>query len=164
MKILIYWVLVIVALPAWGIGRSGNGTVSSSVSGFTAEVPPKFGVSEVLPQARLRVLANFVEFRSYVPLRPFLEFSEVSDTFGNLSGLNRLETAKEMANMGWEMKTSPDACIDTYQRSSASGNALAVFWGPAKGVVVIGPQSRYLQVAEKEFLSSLKLVAGACAW
>ncbi|MGZ3710685.1 MAG: hypothetical protein ACXVBE_02975 [Bdellovibrionota bacterium] len=155
---------ILLAFPVWGIGRSGNGTINSSVTGFNARSPANFGISENLSGARLRLISPMVDIRPGFVSQPFLELGEVDQLLPNLVKLERAELRSRLAELGWTVKVVGDPCIDAYIRNSEDGDLISAFWGVSKGLVVIGPHSPYVRNGEREILSTLKLEAGACAW
>lgn len=155
---------MLLAASAWGIGRSGNGTISSKETGFIANAPANFILSEELTGERLRLTAPVVEMKGNVPSRPFLEFGGVGQTLPVLLEAGREQARETLSSLGWRPKPHSDPCVDAYQRISEGGDHLIFLWGIGKGLGVIGPHSPYVRNGENEILRTLTLEPGACAW
>jgi hypothetical protein len=155
---------ICLSLTAGAIGRSGNGTVSSSRTGFSAHLPPGFDSGVDIVGGKIRIWSLINDVRPGMMVRPFIELSDLDQTLPGLAGLNRAQVSEKAKNLGWMPRPPSDPCVDTYFRHEEDGDLAVAFWGPGKGLVVIGPHSPYVRIGEKEILDSLRLEAGACAW
>jgi hypothetical protein len=155
---------ICLSVTAGAIGRSGNGTVSSSRTGFYAQLPAGFdsGVEIVGEKFRIRSLINDV--RPGMVIRSFIELSDLDQTLPGLAELNRAQVSEKAKSLGWMPRPPSDPCVDAYFRHEEDGDLAVAFWGAGKGLVMIGPHSPYVRIGEKEILDSLHLEAGACAW
>lgn len=147
---------------AYGIGRSGNGTIQSSVEGFEASAPVGFEITSKLSHDRLRLLSPEPLFGPGGVQPLLLELSSVRYSLTGMTELSRASLLEAMAEKGWLRSPHRDPCVEAFFYEP--GMAVAAFWGDKRGLVVVGPASPQTKAAEMHLLETLTLLPGACAW
>lgn len=165
MKNLILLAGMILLIPAaFGIGRSGNGTVNSSVNGFSLEVPESFTERKNLGSEKVRFTSIVLEPSKNGLQKLFLEISGLKEALPGLAKFSRSQLPRKMNKLGWTQIDSNDPCILAFHKSSDNGESFAAFWGNQKGVVAIGPKSANAAIALQHLRNTLQLKEGACSW
>lgn len=156
--------LIVIALPAHGIGRSGNGTgnLIGERDGFVIGKIQGFGTIAQVEAERVRLLSPIVETSTATKL--FVEVSGAHEGLPLLAKLPRNELITRMEKLGWSRVDHTNPCVEAFRQSVDTGDKLALFWGGKKGIVAIGPKSANVAVALDEIRDKLTLEKGACAW
>ncbi len=165
-KTVVFFLLVtFAAISAHAISRSGGGKLESAELGFVADTPEKYPRSSALVNQGLRLWSDFVISGVIgTTAEAFVELRTIESEFPDLSKSTRSGTHALFTTIQWTAKTHPDACVDVYERKSATVTSVAVVWGPGRGIIVLGGVSQIATKAIGEIVTTLRLTPGACAW
>lgn len=158
--------LVLLAPPAWSIGRIGNSSIGSEEEGFVTSLPSVYPITKQMSSRRLILESPW--HRGSEGHSTDISAQPVSDLFPHWTEASReeVETDIEAIEPYYDRIPHSDLCVFAARWVDKKNNRVfgLATWGRARGVLFWASGSRITWDSIEQMLIDLELLPGACSW